>query len=51
LDAVEKSKERLVIGTDGKILSTMTRLFPVGFTRIMKGKMEEVMTNPYKMKT
>jgi short-subunit dehydrogenase len=50
LDAVEKNKERLVIGMDGKILSTMTRLFPVGFTRMMKGKMEEVMTNPYKMK-
>jgi NAD(P)-dependent dehydrogenase (short-subunit alcohol dehydrogenase family) len=50
LDAVEKNKERLVIGIDGKILSTMTRLFPVGFTRMMKGKMEEVMTNPYKKK-
>ncbi|MEN9610632.1 MAG: hypothetical protein RLZZ628_1446 [Bacteroidota bacterium] len=49
LDAIEKNKERLVIGMDGKIFSFMTRLFPVGFTRIMKGKMEEVMTNPYKM--
>ncbi len=49
LNAVENNKERLVIGMDGKMLSIMTRLFPVGFTKIMKGKMEEVMTNPYKM--
>jgi short-subunit dehydrogenase len=49
LDAVEKNKDRLVIGMDGKILSLITRLFPTSFTRIMKGKMEEVLTNPYKM--
>jgi short-subunit dehydrogenase len=48
LDAVEKNQDRLVIGKDGKMMSLMTRLFPVGFTKIMKSKMEEVMTNPYK---
>jgi short-subunit dehydrogenase len=48
LDAVEKKQDRLVIGKDGKMLSFMTRLFPSAFTRIMKAKMEEVLTNPYK---
>lgn len=48
LDAVEKNQDRLVIGKDGKMMSLMTRLFPVAFTKIMKSKMEEVMTNPYK---
>jgi short-subunit dehydrogenase len=48
LDAVEKNQDRLVIGKDGKMMSLMTRLFPVGFTKIMKSKMEEVMSNPYK---
>jgi short-subunit dehydrogenase len=50
LDAVEKNQDRLVIGKDGKMMSLMTRLFPVAFTKIMKSKMEEVMTNPYKTK-
>jgi short-subunit dehydrogenase len=49
LDAVEKNQDRLVIGKDGKMMSFMTRMFPSGFTKIMKGKMEEVLTNPYKM--
>ena len=48
LNAVERNKERLVIGMDGKILSLLTRLFPVAFTKIMRSKLEEVMTNPYK---
>jgi short-subunit dehydrogenase len=48
LDAVEKNQDRLVIGKDGKMMSLMTRLFPVAFTKIMKSKMEEVMSNPYK---
>ncbi len=48
LDAVENNKERLVIGKDGKMMSLMIRLFPTGFTKMMKSKMDEVLTNPYK---
>ena len=48
LNAVEKSKKRLVIGLDGKLFNLVIRLFPVSYTRILKGQLEKVFTNPYK---
>lgn len=51
LNAVEKKKQRLVIGSDGKAMDLMTRLFPVSYTSILKKEMERVFTNPYKDKS
>ncbi|WP_162053368.1 SDR family NAD(P)-dependent oxidoreductase [Pontibacter pamirensis] len=48
LDAVEKKKQRLVIGSDGKIIDLVTRLFPVSYTSILKKQFEQVFANPYK---
>lgn len=36
IKAIEKEKEYLIIGFDGKIFSFITRLFPLGFTSIIK---------------
>ena len=41
LDAVEKKKFRLVIGKDGRLIDVITRLLPVGYTKIFKRKMEQ----------
>lgn len=48
LDAVENNKKRLVIGLDGKLFNLVIRLFPISYTRILKGQLEKTFTNPYK---
>lgn len=48
LEAVEKKKQRLVIGPDGKVLDRITRLFPVLYTKLIKRQIEKTFTNPYK---
>ena len=35
IGAIEKSKKRLLIGTDARLISLVSRLFPVGYTRII----------------
>ncbi len=37
ISAIEKRKKRLLIGVDAHIISLMTRLFPVSYTRFMPG--------------
>lgn len=41
LDAVQRKKQRLVIGKDGKVIDMMTRLLPVAYTKIFKRKMDQ----------
>lgn len=47
LNAVEKQQKRLVIGTDGRLLDWVTRLFPVAYSSIIKKQIEKTFTNPY----
>ena len=35
IGAIEKRKKRLLIGTDARVISLVSRLFPVGYTRII----------------
>lgn len=49
LDAVEKKKQRLVIGSDGKAIDLVTRLFPVSYTSILRKQIEKVFADPFKM--
>ena len=44
LDAVEKKKQRLVIGKDGVVLDSLARFLPVGYTRIIKQQIEKTFT-------
>jgi butyryl-CoA dehydrogenase len=46
LDAVEKKKERLVIGRDGRLLDYLARWFPVSYSRIIKKQIEKAFGNP-----
>ncbi len=39
--AVDKRQTRLVIGSDGKLLDRLTRLFPSGYTRMLKKRLEQ----------
>jgi butyryl-CoA dehydrogenase len=48
LDAVEKKKTRLVIGSDGKMLDFVTRLFPQAYTNIVRKKAKKSFGDPYK---
>jgi NAD(P)-dependent dehydrogenase (short-subunit alcohol dehydrogenase family) len=48
LDAVEKKKKRLVIGSDGKMLDFVTRLFPEAYTNIVRKKAKKSFGDPYK---
>ena len=41
LNAVKRRKQRLVIGNDGRVIDTITRLLPVAYTRIFKRKMDQ----------
>jgi NAD(P)-dependent dehydrogenase (short-subunit alcohol dehydrogenase family) len=40
LEAVKRKKQRLVIGKDGRVIDIITRMFPVGYTKIFKRKMD-----------
>ncbi|MDQ6814743.1 MAG: SDR family NAD(P)-dependent oxidoreductase [Bacteroidota bacterium] len=40
LNAVKKKKARLVIGSDGRVIDTITRLLPVAYTKIFKRQMD-----------
>ncbi len=42
LGAIIKQKPRLVIGNDGRMLDWITRLLPVGYTKIIKKQMEKM---------
>jgi butyryl-CoA dehydrogenase len=48
LDAVEKKKARLVIGRDGHMLDFVTRLFPQGYTNIVRKKAKKSFGEPFK---
>lgn len=48
LNAIEKNKKRLLIGSDAKLIDFIIRLFPVSFSKIFIGQMEKAFTNPYK---
>ncbi len=48
LDAVEKRKVRLVIGSDGKMLDFVTRLLPIGYTNIVRKKAKKSFGDPFK---
>ena len=48
LDAVEKKKTRLVIGSDGKMLDFVTRLFPEAYTNIVRKKAKKSFGEPFK---
>ncbi len=48
LDAVEKKKHRLVIGPDGKLFDFITRLMPIGYTKIIAKRAKKTFDNPYK---
>jgi butyryl-CoA dehydrogenase len=50
LNAVEKKKERLLIGSDAKALDLITRLFPVWYSRILKKQVERTFSNPFTRK-
>ena len=39
--AVDKRQTRLVIGSDGKLLDRLTRLFPSGYTKMLKKRLEQ----------
>lgn len=41
LNAVKRKKQRLVIGNDGRAIDLLTRLMPVGYTKIFKKKMDK----------
>jgi NAD(P)-dependent dehydrogenase (short-subunit alcohol dehydrogenase family) len=41
LEAVRNQKAKLVIGNDGKLINLITRLFPVGYTKIFKKQIEK----------
>lgn len=47
LDAVEKRKQRLVIGTDGKLMDIITRLFPVGYTKLVRKRAHKKFDKPF----
>lgn len=47
LDAVEKKKARLIIGKDGRALDLLARLLPVGYTKLVKKRIEKSFGNPY----
>ncbi|WP_152425052.1 SDR family NAD(P)-dependent oxidoreductase [Nafulsella turpanensis] len=47
LEAIEKKKQRLVIGPDGKALDFISRLLPVRYTKILKGQIAKTFTDPY----
>ena len=47
LDAVEKKKSRLVIGKDGRMLDLLARLLPVGYTAVVKKRIQKSLGNPY----
>ena len=46
LNAVEKKKARLVIGRDGLALDLLTRLFPEGYTRLVKNRIKNSFDAP-----
>jgi hypothetical protein len=46
LEAVEKKKQRLVIGRDGFLLDKLARLMPVGYTGIIRRQMEKAFGPP-----
>jgi NAD(P)-dependent dehydrogenase (short-subunit alcohol dehydrogenase family) len=48
LDAVEKKKTRLVIGSDGKMLDFVTRLFPQAYSNIVRKKAKKSFGEPFK---
>jgi len=50
LHCVETGKQRLVIGSDGKFLDGITRLFPVSYTKVVVGLMHKSFGNPYAKK-
>jgi butyryl-CoA dehydrogenase len=41
LQAVKRKKQRLVIGKDGRVIDIITRMIPVGYTKIFKRKMDK----------
>lgn len=41
LEAFKRKKQRLIIGNDGYVIDTITRLLPVAYTRIFKRKMDK----------
>ncbi|MCW3113048.1 MAG: family NAD(P)-dependent oxidoreductase [Segetibacter sp.] len=41
LNAVKRKKQRLVIGNDGRAIDSITRLFPVAYSKIFKRKMDK----------
>ncbi|MGI8637992.1 MAG: SDR family NAD(P)-dependent oxidoreductase [Segetibacter sp.] len=41
LEAVKRKKQRLVIGKDGRVIDVITRMIPVGYTKIFKRKMDK----------
>lgn len=47
LNAVEKGKERLVIGSDGRRLDLLARLFPVAYTGLVKKKIEKALSKSH----
>jgi NAD(P)-dependent dehydrogenase (short-subunit alcohol dehydrogenase family) len=47
LNAVEKKQARLVIGKDGRTLDLLARLLPVGYTALVKKRLEKTFGNPY----
>lgn len=42
LQAVSKKKPRLVIGSDGRLIDSLTRMFPVTYTKIFKWQMNKM---------
>ncbi len=40
-DGVEKRRMRVVIGSDGKLIDWLTRIFPTGYTRMLKNRLEQ----------
>jgi NAD(P)-dependent dehydrogenase (short-subunit alcohol dehydrogenase family) len=47
LNAIEKRRERLVIGQDGKTFDRIVRLLPVAYTRILKKRIDKVFGDPF----
>ena len=46
VEAIAKQKPRLVIGKDGRQIDWLTRLLPVGYTKIIKKQVEKIFGNP-----
>jgi short-subunit dehydrogenase len=49
IEAIERKKEKLLIGPDAYLVDTLIRLFPVLYTKLAVNGLEKVFSDPYKI--